>query len=296
MSKASIVELVDRLPTGGLTVRVLRSLDTFAPGQWDNLVGFDKTLQTVTGETDAALLADIKNRAIELYNDKSQGYQTAIWLYDKIDGAGSALGTAAMANKIGEDVSFLGFLKNLTPKADKAQALDLSLKVVVEIVGFCKVNGIPGDSIGDFLRALGDYGGEAQMRMVALTCLDGLIPLGPDFLRAIGNVLAGTSPKELEKNGSYQAIAPDIPGNNPAGKLDFIGRSFDSVKGWMGDLVERQGLEPEMVVKKLQGFIDIADDKLDYVGAFLDMSTNYYYHTGVQTVARRLIERAAAEV
>jgi hypothetical protein len=49
-------------------------------------------------------------------------------------------------------------------------------------------------------------------------------------------------------------------------------------------------------LQHLQGFVDIADDKLDYVGAFLDMSTNYYYHTGVQTVAKRLIDRAYAEI
>jgi len=42
--------------------------------------------------------------------------------------------------------------------------------------------------------------------------------------------------------------------------------------------------------------VDIADDKLDYVAAFLDMTTNYFEHTGTQSVARRLIERAASEI
>jgi hypothetical protein len=42
--------------------------------------------------------------------------------------------------------------------------------------------------------------------------------------------------------------------------------------------------------------VEIADDKLDYVAAFLDMSTNYYEHTGIQTLAHRLIERAVAEI
>ena len=296
MSNRSIIELVDSLPTNNLTVKVLKALDYVAPGEWDNVVGFDKTIRVVTGEDDPGLIQDIKDRAIELYNDQSQGYQTAIWLYDKINGAGSALGTAAMARKVGEDISFLGFLKHVTPKADQAQALDLSLKVVVEIVGFCQVNGIPGDSIGDFLRALGDYGGEAQMRMAALVCLDGLVPLGPDFLRKVGEILGGLTPKNLEKNDSFKAIQDKIPGGNPTDKLGFVRQSFDSVSGWMGDVVESRGLTPQGVVKNLQGWIDIADDKLDYVGAFLDVATDYYYHTGVQTVARRLIERASAEV
>ena len=42
--------------------------------------------------------------------------------------------------------------------------------------------------------------------------------------------------------------------------------------------------------------LEIADDKLNYVAAFLDVSTEYYSHTGTQTVAARLIERAAGEV
>jgi hypothetical protein len=41
--------------------------------------------------------------------------------------------------------------------------------------------------------------------------------------------------------------------------------------------------------------MNTADSKLDYLAAFLDMSTNYYEHTGTQTVARNLILRAAEQ-
>jgi hypothetical protein len=43
-------------------------------------------------------------------------------------------------------------------------------------------------------------------------------------------------------------------------------------------------------------FIQIADDNLDFVAAFLDQSTNYYEHTGIQTVTRKLILDAYASV
>ena len=74
MSKA-IFELVNELPTSNLTVSMLRSLDFVAPGQWNNLVGFENTIRTVTGETDESLIQQIGERAIFLYNDRSQGYQ-----------------------------------------------------------------------------------------------------------------------------------------------------------------------------------------------------------------------------
>jgi hypothetical protein len=40
----------------------------------------------------------------------------------------------------------------------------------------------------------------------------------------------------------------------------------------------------------------VADDKLDYIASFLDMLTNYFEHTGTQTLAIRMIERAVNEV
>ncbi len=169
-------ELVDELPTGGLTVMALRSLDFAVPGQWDNLVGFTNTIRAVTGEADEALIQQIGDRAVYLFNDKSQGYQRALWLYQTVDSAATALGYAAAANKVGESISFLGFLDKLTPKPERAQTIDLGVKLVTELVAFCQINGIPGDSIGDFLSALGDYSGESLMRMAALVCFDGLIP------------------------------------------------------------------------------------------------------------------------
>ncbi|MBD0389361.1 MAG: hypothetical protein ICV54_23390 [Nostoc sp. C3-bin3] len=295
MSK-SIVDLVDQLPTGGLTISMLKSLDFVAPGEWQNTVGFVNTIKTVTGEDDEDLIQQIGERAIYLFNDKSQGYQTALWLYQTVDGTDKALGAAALANKVGEKIPLLGFLNSVTPKPDKAQTIDLTLKLVAELVAFCQINGIPGDSIGDFVASLGEYSGESLIRMVALVCVDGLIPLGPDFISKAISGLNQTNPQELEKNSTFQNIKDVIPGNNSGSKLNFIGESFDSVKGWMNGLVNANNLTPQKVVHNLQSFADIADDKLDYLAAFLDITTNYYEHTGTQTLARRLIERAVAEI
>lgn len=291
-----IFELVDELPTNNLTVSMLRSLDFVAPGEWNNLVGFDNTIRTVTGETDESLIQQIGERAIYLYNDRSQGYQRAMWLYQTVDRTDKALGAAALASKVGETIPLLGFLNRVTPKADKAQTIDLSLKLVAELVAFCQINGIPGDSIGDFVASLADYSGESLMRMVALVCVDGLIPLGPDFIMKVQSTLGQTTPQDLEHNTTFQNINSEIPGGSSAGKLGFINQSFDSVKGWMSNLVTSRNLTPEKVVNNLQRFVQVADDKLDYLAAFIDVSTNYYEHTGTQTLARRLIERAVAEI
>ncbi|WP_073071826.1 hypothetical protein, partial [Phormidesmis priestleyi] len=266
------------------------------PGQWQNLTGFTNTIQAVTGETDEAMIQAIGERAVYLYNDESQGYQRAMWLYQTVDNAAGALGAAAMANKIGQDISFLGFLGNLTPKPEKVQSLDLCIKLVVELVAFCQINGIPGDSIGDFLGALGDYSGESLMRMAALVCFDGIIPLGADFINMGLSTIQQTTPDELQHNPSFKSVSSLIPGGNPAGQLGFITQSFDSVKGWMGDFVSSRNLTQESLLSHVKQYVDISADKLDYVGAFLDVAVKYYTHTGTQTLARRLVERAVAEI
>lgn len=294
MSK-KIYELVDKLPKGGITVMALKSLDKFVPGQWDNLVGFDHTIKTVTGETDPAMVQAIGERAITLFNDKGEGYQRALWLYQSVDSASGMLGTAALANRIGQD-TFLGFLKNITPKPEKAQTIDLSVKLVTEIVAFCHINGIPGDSLGDFLKSLGDYSGESIMRMAALVAFDGVIPLGADFSTKVLSSIKGMGPSDLDNNRTFKGVKDAIPGGDSKGKLAFMTESFESTKGWMDKFVDEKGITQNGVVDGLSRFIEGSQSKLDYLGAFLDISAKYYEHTGVQTLARRLIERAMAEL
>jgi hypothetical protein len=291
-----IFELVDELPSGGLTVSLLNALDFIAPGEWHNTIGFVNTIKTVTGETDEDIVQQIGERAIYLYNDKSTGYQTAMWLYQTVDTTDKILGAAALANKIGEVIPLFGFLNSVTPKADKAQTIDLTLKIVAELVAFCQINGIPGDSIGDFVAALGEYSGESMIRMAALICFDGIIPLGPNFIEGSLKMLSNMQPQELDQNPTFKAMKDVIPGNDNGGKLDFLGQSVDSVKGWMNGIVSANALTAKSVLGHCQGFLDVADDKLDYVAAFIDVSTNYYEHTGTQTLAKRLIERAIAEI
>lgn len=294
MSK-KIYEKVDKLPNGGLTVMALKSLDRFVPGQWDNLTGFDNTIKTVTRETDEAMVKAIAERAIALFNDKSQGYQRALWLYESVDSASGFLGTAALANRIGQD-SFLGFLKNITPKPEKAQTIDLTVKLVTEVVAFCQINGIPGDSLGDFLSALGDYSSESLMRMVALVSFDGVIPLGADFASKGLNVIKGMSPSDIDGNRTFKGVKQEIPGDNTKSKLAFMTESFEATKGWMEKVVSEKGITQSGLVDNMAGFVEGSKSKLDYLSAFLDISVKYYEHTGVQTLARRLTERAVAEL
>src|SRR5262249_12039083 len=173
---------------------------------------------------------------------------------------------------------------------------DLALKLGVEILAFTKINGIPGDGIADFIKSLSDYRHEALMRMAALGCVDGLIPLGPDFLsRALG-ILNKSGAANLVNNSLFKAISEAMPGASVAEQASFLQRGLQGVQGWVGSFIAQRDLKVDTIVNRLKGHIDGIEGKLDYVAAFLDVTTNYYEHTGTQSIAGSLISRAAGEI
>src|SRR4051794_31224332 len=286
MSAHTIQGLMDGLPERNLTTRMLDAVDAVAPGQWRNIVGFENAIKVITGETDEALIQKIGERAIRLYNDRAQGYQRAVWLYETAESISNTMATAALANKVGEKVSLLQFVNKITPKPDSAQAIDFGVKLVVEVVAFCMRNGLPGDGIGDFVKALTHYKDEARIRMAALICVDGLLPLGPDFLSKVLGALGAGGPAALQQSETFQRVHSLIPGGGPEGQLTFIQKGMQSAQDWMAGFTAQHALSPAQVLGGLQGFIDAADTKLDVVAAFLDLTPDYYRHTGIQSVAR----------
>jgi hypothetical protein len=295
MSKP-IYEIVDELPSKSLTTRLLSALDWVVPGEWKNVVGFDNTIRLVTGETNEARIQKIGERAVALYNDKTQGYQRALWLYQTVDSVQGLGGFASFLDKLGESVKMLGFLRKITPQADTTQAVDFGVKLVTEIVAFCKINGIPGDRITDFVESLADCRHEALMRMAALICVDGVLPLGPDFMDKALALLDKTGVSGLTENKAFEKISSMIPGNTPDKQLGFIKEGVGGVQGWMKSFVSSKNLSTESITDRLRGTIGKLDSSGDWIAASIDMTTNYFEHTGTQTIARSLISRAAAEV
>ncbi|NEP43335.1 MAG: hypothetical protein F6K35_30575 [Okeania sp. SIO2H7] len=289
----SIIQLLDELPSDNMTVKVLNALDFIVPGEWENVVGCDNTISKITGETDADRVMEIRNRAIELYNDAENGYQGAVWIYNTIDRADAALGAAAMANKVGEKIGFMSFLNKLTPKADTTQSVDLCLKIVAELIAYYKLNGLPSLSPQEFVTALNEnYQGSSLMRMGTLVAIDGLLPLGPDFLQKVEETLNNQGESAFEGNPVFKAISGVIPSED---KIGFITNTFTAVEGWMDSLIGSVGLTREKIMDSIGSFVEFSDDSLDFVAALLDQTTTYYRHTGIQTVAWKLILRAAEE-
>ena len=97
----------------------------------------------------------------------------------------------------------------------------MCLKIVAELIAYSKLNGIQLDPI-DFVSKLREnYTGAALMRMVALVCIDGLIPLGPDFLQKAQDTIDNKGERTFENNPVFGAIQGSIPSDDKVGfRLD----------------------------------------------------------------------------
>jgi hypothetical protein len=288
----SIIDLVDGLPTDSVTVKVLEILDFAVPGGWQNLVGFDRSIEVLTGVTDAQNLAKIRDKSVALYNDNNYGYQTAIWLYRAVDNTDKAIAAATIADKVGDVFHFIPFLKNLTPKAESLQSFDFGLKLLAEVLAYSKINGLTIDP-KKFANSLSQtYGDEALVRMIALVSLDGILPLGKEFVSKIRDNLTSGMMSGMVNDPNLSKLAQVVPAGE---QQELINESFKATEDWMTQIAKSIGSR-DFVVNKLGNFIEIADDKLDYLAAFVDATVNYFEHTGIQTVARSLIKRAHQEL
>lgn len=299
MGNESIDIVLAGLPEKNVTVYTLRALDFVVPGEWQNIRSFDEMIQSATGVSDPAKRQAIAAKAKEIFANEETGFQRSLWLYNMTDKADAALGGAAMASKVGERINFLSFLNRLTPAADTTQSIDLALKITVELLCFCFMNGVPRsrEGISEFVSSLQNvYRHESLMRMAALVCIDGIIPLGPDFVDKVGGILSAAGSGEMTKNPLFSTVGKMIPGDDNNSKFGFVTESFNGVRGWMNNLLQKRNLTTEKVTSNLRKFVQFTDDKLDYLAAFFDMSTNYYTHTGTQTVARYAIIKAQEQL
>jgi hypothetical protein len=283
-----IHQLLQELPQTSLTTRVLGALDYLVPGEWQNITSFEAMIKLVTGEEDQEIIQKVGERAIALYKDETQGYQRAVQVFRLVDNAQGVAGFAALANKV-------SFLEGITPKSDTTQAIDAGVKLVAELTTFCLVNGLPGDSVGDFASSLLAAGKEDKMRLVAWVALDGLVPLGPDFLTKILDGIRGLTSSQLGEHGRFARIAQYLPGGLDE-KKQLLETTLASSEASVKQLVDSNGMTQDSLLEKVRHVIEVSDNRLDYVAAALDMATNYFEHTGIQSVSRRIISRAYGEL
>lgn len=287
---------LEALPESNMTVKTLQMLDRIVEGEWQNIVSFQEMIEEITGEDDAEYLQEIGEYAIELFDREDEGYQRALQLYTLVDDVDKVAGAAALANAVSDKFSFLGFLESITPDDELTQAIDAGVKFAAEMAAFCYINGMPGDSVGDFVQSLAHAAQTDRIRIAAWVTIDGVLPLGPNFIQIVTNKLQDIGEGGLSDNALFKKVARYLPGSSVLDKQNLILRNLNQAQDWVSGFIESKGITQGLLLDKFQNMVDVGDKGLDYVAAALDMGTNYYEHTGTQTVARAVIDRAYGEV
>jgi hypothetical protein len=189
----------------------------------------------------------------------------------------------------------VSFLDKVTPKPDTAQAIDAGVKLVADMAAFCYSNGLPGDSVGDFASSLANAAKEDAIRFAAWLAFDCIVPLGPDFMSFILGQVSSLSEAHLGEHSRFSKIASYLPGGIGEQKA-LITNNLESARGTIEKFVGDKGLTRETILERIKGHIDVSDARLDTIAAVLDITTNYFEHTGVQSVARRVVSRAYGEI
>jgi hypothetical protein len=78
--------------------------------------------------------------------------------------------------------------------------------------------------------------------------------------------------------------------------FQFAQSGLAQIGGQVGGFAAGHGITVEAVLGRAKEFLDFNEGRLDLLAALLDVSTNYMEHTGIQSVARSLVERAVGEV
>jgi hypothetical protein len=293
---ATVLERLERLPKRDLTVLALRGVATLVPGGWRNVTSAEDLIRDVLGSDDPELIRQVRERADLLSRARHEGYGRALSLYDAVNRSQKAAGGLRALANIGAALPLVRRLADLTPASDTLQAVDLSLKVAAEMLAFTQVNGLPGDSFADFGAALADYAGEARVRMAAMICFDALLPLGDRALERLDGLLGDVGSGDLHRLPAYGRIAPLLPGRGDGAHLGFLRKGVDQWLGWAGGFTASMALNGQKAVQALETTLGPWQGSFEQLATFLDAFTDTYQHTGVQATARRLVERAVAEI
>jgi hypothetical protein len=146
------------------------------------------------------------------------------------------------------------------------------------------------------MGALANSAKEDKMRLAAWVACDCFLPLGPDFMQKIIATVENAAESDFMQSGLFQRVSEFLPGGGFGEKKDLVTNNLKSAEGYVQGFVAERGMTHDGVLAKIKELIDVNEDRLDYAAAIIDMSTNYFQHTGTQSVARRVITRAYGEI
>lgn len=286
--------LLNQLAEARVTPAVLGALDYVVPGEWSNPTSLEALIEGNLGVSDPAEVARIKARAEQLYAAQPH-YSRAVRIFSAADSVDKVAAAAVLASQVGQSFELFNVLNRFTPKPETTQAIDAALKLSAEVVAFALLRGIPVTDLAEakaFPATLATYARADMMRLAAWMTLDGLLPLGPEFVGKIHEIVSGVDLSVLTENALFAQLKELMPGSSAEEQKGFILSTLASGSAYVQEFVAARGLTQEAMADAVGGVMKVGGQSLDILAATVDASTNYFEHTGIQSVARVLVHDA----
>jgi len=290
--------LLNQLADSRITPMVLNTLDYVVPGEWENHTSLDAVIRGHLEVTDDAEVAAIKERAEALYMAQPH-YSRAVRLFSAADSVDKVAAAAVLASQVGESFALLNVLNRFTPKPETTQAIDAALKLAAEVVAFALLRGIPLTDLAEakaFPATLATYAKADMMRLAAWVGFDGLLPLGPEFIGKIIDIVDDVPVSVLTENALFAQLKGLMPGTSADEQKGFILSTLESGADYVSEFVASAGLTRENMAGAVSTVMNVQETGMDLLAATIDGSTNYFEHTGIQSVARVLVHDAQASL
>jgi len=291
--EAALGELGDDGPTAAL----LRAMSFVVPGDWENPRDLDTFVGDAAPDADDATRRHVRDRALSLYAPLTSPYRRALAIYssaDLVDRAGAA---SSLAMRIGDRFLILGALERLTIGSPLVQAVDAGVKLVAETLAFSQLHGdvaASPDGVRALFENMHEHAREDRLRLATWVVVDGVLPMGPNFVQHSIDALRGAGAAGLARSIVFDRLAGLIPGESTDEKKEHIGRTLDSARGWVDGFVAEHQLTSFGVADRVRQVIDVSESGCEVVAAAADAVTSYFRHTGTQTVARAVARAAVA--
>ena len=109
------------------------------------------------------------------------------------------------------------------------------------------------------------------------------------------DAIHGIDTNSLRNHRVFRFIEEHLPGDIER-KKEILEQNVAGAGEHLAGFAKEKGMTQKSLFDKVREYVDIADDKLDLVAAALDVTTNTFEHTGIQTVTRRIVSRAYGEI
>ncbi len=286
---------LDELDDDGPTAALLRAMSFVVPGAWENPRDLDTFVREAAPDADPAVHQQIRDRALSLFAPLSSRYRRALAIYssaDLVDRAGAA---SSLAMRIGDRFLILGALEKLTIRSQFVQAIDAGVKLVAEILAFSQLHGdvpVSPDGVRALFENMSEHAREDRLRLATWVVVDGVLPMGPNFVQHSIDALRGAGAAGLARSIVFGRVAEFFPGEDADAKKNYVGTALDSARDWVDGFVAEHKLTSFGAADRVRQVIDVSESGFEVVAAAADAIVSYYRHTGTQTVARA-VTRAA---